>query len=55
MGADSTSPCTRVKHLANVLKNGENSQQHPSVYEDRRPKTVEDIEKSDGKESASGQ
>ena len=55
MGVDSTSPCTRLKHLANVLRNREYAQQYPSMYEDRRPKLVEDIEKSDGKESASGQ
>ena len=48
MGAESTSPCTWVKHLANLLRNRANSQQYPSIYEDWRPKIVEDIEKSDG-------
>ena len=28
-------------------------QQHPSIYEDRRPKRIEDTEKTDGKGSAS--
>ena len=55
MGAESTSPCTQVKHLANLLKNKANSQQYPSVYEDRRPKSIEDTEKTDGKGIASGQ
>ena len=32
-----------------------NSQQHPSVYEDRKPKSIEDTEKTDGKGIASGQ
>ena len=47
MGAESTSPCTQVKHLANLLRNKVNSQQHPSIYEDRRPKSIEDSEKTD--------
>ena len=55
MGAESTSPCTQVKHLADLLRNKANSQQYCSIYEDRRPKSVEDTEKSDGKEFASGQ
>ena len=54
MGAESTSPCAQVKHLAKRLRNRENSQKDPSVYEDWRPNIVEDTEKSDGKESASG-
>ena len=49
MGVESTSPCTRVKHLADLLRNKENSQQYPSVYEDRRPKSIEDTEKTDSK------
>ena len=49
MGAESTSHCTWVKHLVNLLSNKENSQQYPSVYEDRRPKSIEDPEKTDGK------
>ena len=32
-----------------------NSQQHPSVYEHRRPKSIEDTVKTDGKGIASGQ
>ena len=47
MGAESTSPCTWVKHLADLLRNRANSQQYPSIYEDCRPIIVEDIEKSD--------
>ena len=39
-----------MKHLADLLRNKANSQQHPSVYEDRRPKSIEDTEKT-----ASGQ
>ena len=55
MGAESTSPCTRVKHLADLLRNKANSQQHPSIYEDRRPKSIEDAERTDGKGTVSGQ
>ena len=55
MGAESTSLCTWVKHLADLLRNKVNSQQHPSVYEDRRPKSIEVTEKTDGKGTASGQ
>ena len=55
LGAESTSPCTWVKHLANLLRNKVNSQQYPSVYEDRRPKSTEDTKKTDGKGIASGQ
>ena len=54
MGAEFTSPCTRVKHLANLLRSKANSQQYPSVYEDKRPKIIEDTEKTDGKGTASG-
>ena len=32
-----------------------NSQQHPGVYKYRRPKSIEDTEKTDGKGIASGQ
>ena len=46
VGTESTSPSTWVKHLADLLRNKENSQQHPSVYEDRRPKSIEDTEKN---------
>ena len=52
---ESTSPCTQVKHLANLLRNKANSQQYPSIYEDRRPKSIGDTEKTDGKGIASGQ
>ena len=55
MGAESTSACTWVKHLADLLRNKANSQQYPSIYEDRRPKSIEDTEKPDGKGIASGQ
>ena len=55
MGTESTSPYTLVKHLADLLRNKANSQQYPSVYEDRRPKSIEDTEKTDGKGIASGQ
>ena len=55
VGAESTSPCTWVKHLANLLRNKANSQQYPSVYEDRRPRSGEDTEKTDAKGIASGQ
>ena len=47
MGAESTSPWARVKHLAALLRNRENGQQYSSIHEDWGPKTVEDIEKSD--------
>ena len=55
METESISPCTRVKHLADLLRNKANNQQYPSVYEDRRPKSIEDTEKTDGKGIASGQ
>ena len=47
MGAESTSPCTWVKHLANLLRNRVKSQQYPSINEVWRPKIVGEIEKSD--------
>ena len=50
MGAELTSPCTWVKHLPTLLRNKANSQKPPSVYEDRRPKSTEDTEKTEGKE-----
>ena len=50
MGAELTSPCTWVKHLPTPLRNKVNSQKQPSVYEDRRPKSTEDTEKTEGKE-----
>ena len=55
MGAESTFPCTGVKHLPDLLRNKANSQQYCSVYEDRRPKSIEDTEKTDGKGIALGQ
>ena len=48
MGVESTSLWARVKHLADLLRNRGNSQRHSSIYEDWKPKTVEDFEKSDG-------
>ena len=44
-----------MKHLPDLLRNKANSQQYPSVYEDRRPKSIEDTEKTDSKGIASGQ
>ena len=44
-------PSTPVKYLAD-LRNRANGQWYSSICEDRRPKTVEDIEISDGKKSA---
>ena len=44
-----------MKHLADLLRNKANSQQYPSIYEDRVPKSVEGTEKTDIKELASGQ
>ena len=47
VGAGSTSPCTWVKHLDDILGNKVNSQQYPSIYEDKRPKSIEDTENTD--------
>ena len=44
-----------MKYLAHLLRNKENSQQYPSIYEDRKPKSIEDTEKTEGKGIASGQ
>ena len=55
VGAESTSLCTWVKHLPNLLRNKANSQKQPRVYEDRRAKSTEDSEKIEGKGIASGQ
>ena len=55
MGAELTSLCTWVKHLPILLRNKANSQKQPSIYEDRRPKGIEDTEKREGKGIASGQ
>ena len=55
MGAESTSSCTWVKHLADLLRDKASSQQYSSIYEDRRTKSIEDTEKKDSKGVASGQ
>ena len=55
MGEELTSPCTWVKHLPILLRNKVNSQKQPSVYEDKRPKSTEDTEKTDSKGIALGQ
>ena len=44
-------PSAPVKRLAD-LRNRVNSQRYSSIYEDRRPKIIEAIERSDGKKSA---
>ena len=44
-----------VKHPSNLLRNKANSQKHPSIYESRRTKSIEDSEKTEGKGDASGQ
>ena len=54
MGAESTSPCTWVKHLPDLLRNKENSQQYPSIYEDRRPKSIEDTKKKKKNQTVRG-
>ena len=41
----------RVKCLAD-LRNRVNSQRYSRMYEDQRPKIVQDIKKSDGKKNA---
>ena len=43
-------PSMPVKYLDD-LRSRANSQQYPSIYEDRRPK-IEDIERSDSKKTA---
>ena len=45
----------RVKHLPILLRNKVNTQKQPSIYEDRRPRSIEDTEKTEGKGIASGQ
>ena len=45
LGEQSTFPCTRMKHIADFLRNRANSQQYPSIQEDCRPKIIEDIGK----------
>ena len=44
-------PWEPVKRLAE-LRNTANGQWYSSIYEDRRPKIVEDTERSDSKKSA---
>ena len=44
-----------MKLLPTLLRNKANSQKQPSVYEDRKPKSTEDTEKTEGKGIASGQ
>ena len=46
MGAVSTSPWALEKGLSD-LRNKSNSQRYSSIYEDRRPKIIQHIEKSD--------
>ena len=55
MGAELTSLCTCVKQLPILLRNKVNSQKQPSIYEDRKSKSREDTEKTEGKGIASGQ
>ena len=45
MGAELTSPCTWVKHLPTLLRNKANSQEQPSVYEDRDQKVQRTLRK----------
>ena len=40
-----SSPCAKLEHLADLLRNRVNSPQNPRLYEVWRPKIVEDIEK----------
>ena len=51
MGADPTSPCAQLEHLADLLRNRVNIQWNPSIG---RPKIAEDIEKTDSEEIALG-
>ena len=45
MGAESTSPCTRVKYLADLLRNKANSQQHPAFLKIRDQKVLRALKK----------
>ena len=45
---ESTCPHAWVEYLVDLLRNRTNSRWYPSIYEDWKPKIVEDIEKSDG-------
>ena len=48
MGAEPSSPCAQLEHLADLLRNRVDSQWNPSLYEIWRPKIAEDIEKQWG-------
>ena len=50
-GSTVTFPLAPLKRLAD-LRNRANSRRYSSIYEDRTPKIVEDIERSDGRRSA---
>ena len=50
-GSEVHFPSAPVKRLAD-LRNRANSKLYSSIYEDQRPKIVEDIENSDSKKSA---
>ena len=45
VGAEPSSPCAQLEHLANLLRNRVNTQWNPNLYEVQRPKIAEDIEK----------
>ena len=45
VGAESSSPCAQLEHLADILRNGVNNQWNLSLYEVWRTKIIEDIEK----------
>ena len=45
VGAEPSSPCAQLEHLADLLRNTVNSQQSPTLYEVCRSKIAEDIEK----------
>ena len=45
VGVDPSSPCAQLEHLTDLLRNGMNSQQNPSLYEIWRQIIAEDIEK----------
>ena len=45
MGAEPSSPCAQLEHLANLLRNRVNSQWNPSLYKVWRQKIAEDSEK----------
>ena len=45
VGAEPSSPCAQLEHLADLLRKRLNGLQNPILYEVWRPKIVEDIEK----------